>query len=522
MPVELMKTHVDVNEMTKRENTQIVKERDMIVPDGKPDMQRVIYLDGKINMDQVDVQPDRVVYKGQVDVTILYVADNNKDVYTMRGSIPLEDFIIIDGIDPDQRVEFDYSIEHMHWNILNERKLNVKAIIEMGAGATKSKEVTMVTDITSDAPVQTRMKNVDIVKQSGTKEEKIIVKDEITIPQGKSSIGEILCLNTRVREEQIKRTDNEILFNGVVEIDTLYKSQDNENGVEVFTNRIPFAGNADSIKADNEMAWECELEVHPTNMQINPDYDGEDRIIELECIVTARYSTFDKINEQVIEDIYCPGKRVDIKENVEEYMTLVSRADVTSTKKEVISLEDTTPENNEIFNIHIKPMIDEKNIQGDKLTISGMLEVKTTYTNKEGINPVETSITMVPFNQELSIESIDKKPYLDVKVVPKDIQVLNQGRGEVTIEYVLNYIANVYTRENLSVLEDIALVDMDKQILGEYPSITVYVARKGDSLWDIAKRFNTTVNDIVEINGLEDSGILNQGQKIIVLKKVKF
>lgn len=522
MSVDLIKTRVDVNEMTKKEGTQIVKERDMIVPDGKPDMQRVLYLDGKVNMDQVDVQQDRVVYKGQVDVTVLYVGDNNRNVYTMKGSIPLEDFIIVEGVDPDQKVEFDYNIEHMHWNILNERKLNVKAILDMGAAATKSKEVTMVTGVDGSEPIQTRMAKVDIIKQVAPKEEKIIVKDELTVMQGKPSIGEILKMNTEVKEEQIKRTDNELLFNGIVEVTTLYKSQEDDNAIEVIKHRVPFAGSADLVKGDAETAWECELEVNPTQIVVNPDYDGEDRIIDIEAIITARYSTFDKISETVVEDIYCPGKKVETRGNVEEYMTLANHTDVTSVKKDVIPLPDTTPENNEIFEIQVKAMIDDKTIRNDKLTIEGMLEVKTAYTNKEGINPVEISMAMIPFIQEIPVGKMDKKPYVDVKVIPKDIQVLNQGRGEASIEYTLNYIANVYTRGALDMLEDVDLVDMDKQEINSYPSITVYVAKKGDSLWDVAKRFNTTVDDIVQINGIEDQVALHPGQKMIILKKTKF
>lgn len=522
MSVKLIKKHVDVNEMTKREGTQIVKERDMIVPDGKPDMQRVLYLDGKVNMNQIEVQQDRVVYKGQIDVTILYLADDSKNVYTMRGNIPLEDFIIVEGVDPDQKVGFEYNVEHMHWNILNERKINVKAILDLVASATKSKEMTMVTGVESEAPVQTRMKEVSIVKQSTTKEERIPVKDELTVAQGKGSIGEVLAVNACVKEEQLKRTDNELLFNGTVEVTTLYKSQEDEDSVEVVSHRVPFAGSVDLLKSDDEMEWECELEVMPTKVQVLPDYDGEDRIIDFEATIVAKYSTFDRISEKIVDDLYCPGKKITTKDNVEEYMTLCSRATMSTTKKDAIALPDTTPENNEIYSVQIKPMIDEKNLQSDKLTINGMLEVRTVYTNKEGVNPVETNVTMVPFSGEMKVENSNSKCYLDVKVIPKDVQVASQNRGEAIVEYDLDYIANVYTKGSMGILEDVALVDMDKQQLNNYPSITVYIAKKGDSLWDIAKRFNTTVNDIVEINGLEDKSALNAGQKIIILKKTKF
>ncbi len=313
MSVELIQKLVDVTEMTQKETSQIVKERDMIVPDGKPDMQRVLLLDGKIRMDQIDIQTNRIVYKGQIDVTILYVPeDATAGVVKMTGTIPLEDFMIVEGLEADNRVDFDYEVEHLHWNVLNERKINVKAIIELSVETTRSKEISMVEDISTTAPIQKKTEQVDIVSMMPYKEEKVIVKDELTIPQGKAPIGEILKLVTRIAEEHVKRTPDELVFNGMIEVATLYKTAESDEGagLEVSTHRIPFSGAVDLPQEDEEVYWDCELDVNPTYVQVNPDYDGEDRIIEIENIVTAKYTTYNNESTEIVDDIYCPGKKV--------------------------------------------------------------------------------------------------------------------------------------------------------------------------------------------------------------------
>ena len=63
MSVELIKKPITLEEMTQRESVQVIKERDLIVPDGKPDLQAVIQLDGDVVIDQVDVSQDRVMYR---------------------------------------------------------------------------------------------------------------------------------------------------------------------------------------------------------------------------------------------------------------------------------------------------------------------------------------------------------------------------------------------------------------------------------------------------------------------------
>lgn len=41
---------------------------------------------------------------------------------------------------------------------------------------------------------------------------------------------------------------------------------------------------------------------------------------------------------------------------------------------------------------------------------------------------------------------------------------------------------------------------------------TIYIVRKGDTLWSIAKKFGTTVNDIARYNGIVDTDAIDVNQ----------
>lgn len=521
--VELIKKPVQLNEMTRQESVQTVKERDIIVPDGKPDMYRVMYLDGNMNIDQVDVQDDRVVYKGQIDVTILYAPQNGSDeIYSMRGSIPLEDFIIIEGVKPNQKVALEYNIEHLHWNILNERKINVKSILQVIVSATTPKDAVVVTGTEGFKAAQTRTKTMNVVQPATCGHDNIMVKDELTIMQGKDSIGEILKVNAVIKEEQVKRTDTDILYNGIVELNTLYKGQSEEKPLQVVSHRMPFSGSLNVLKDDSEMYWDCELEVKPTYVQVQPDYDGEDRIIEVECMVGSKYNTYNKLTEEVVDDIYCPGKQTNITQKDETYMTLVGRGNARTPKKEVMSLDGVAPDQGQIFSVKLTPVVDEKEVQNDKLTIRGMMEVKIMYIADDKMQPVQVAMDMLPFVQEIMVSGVEKGQYVDTNIRAKDVSVVPYNKTDMMVEYVLDCTADVYKKENLKTISEIVAQDMDKDELNNYPSITVYVVRKGDTLWEVAKKFNTTVQDIEEINELEPHCNINPTQKLIILKKTKF
>lgn len=50
----------------------------------------------------------------------------------------------------------------------------------------------------------------------------------------------------------------------------------------------------------------------------------------------------------------------------------------------------------------------------------------------------------------------------------------------------------------------------------EKASITIYVVDEGETLWELAKKYNTTVNDLIKINGLDESDNIEGGQKLII------
>lgn len=523
MSVELIKKPITLSEMTQKETTQVIKERDLIVPDGKPDMQSVIQLDGEICIDQVDVTQDRVMYKGRINVCILYrTMGSSKCIYTMKGSIPIEDFMIVEGVNKDQNIDFDYCIEHMSYNILNERKINVKAIMEMTVTATGCKETSVITDIHTDSTVETKEDEIEIVSLCNEKEDKVIVKDDLTVPNNKPCIGEILKNCVQIQDEQVKRTDSELKYNGMLDIMTMYRV-DSADEIEMVCHRLPFEGTIESAQDDDEMYWDCDLTVEPSYTQVAADYNGEARVIECEFIITAKYRTFNKSSYDTVSDLYCPGKKIETKEKKLDYMNLKDKVKLDIPKKEAIAIEDNLPESVEVFSVEVKPTVEEKKVENNKVILQGIMECKLLLLAKnDDTNDVTTLVSMVPFTQEVDMDKDANKVMLMPSVKAKDAKVYAQTKREIVIEYLLECMVDVFEQCTLNVLEEVTMEDMSKDELDAYPSMTVYQVKKGDNLWNLAKRFNTTVKDIEHLNDLDASDTLKEGQKIIILKKVRF
>ena len=74
-----------------------------------------------------------------------------------------------------------------------------------------------------------------------------------------------------------------------------------------------------------------------------------------------------------------------------------------------------------------------------------------------------------------------------------------------------NEVRNVDTVKN---------VEITDEELPKMPSIVVYYVKVDDTLWKIAKKFRTTVNELKELNSLTDDTIYPNQEIIIMNRKV--
>ena len=79
-------------------------------------------------------------------------------------------------------------------------------------------------------------------------------------------------------------------------------------------------------------------------------------------------------------------------------------------------------------------------------------------------------------------------------------------------------VVKVYTRVNYMVQKKF-LVDVypvEAEVPKKKASITIYVVQSGDTLWKIAKKYNTTMQEVARVNQIEEPNVIKVSQKLII------
>ncbi len=172
--------------------------------------------------------------------------------------------------------------------------------------------------------------------------------------------------------------------------------------------------------------------------------------------------------------------------------------------------------NEKIYDVDIRPIIIKQNILNDRIIFEGELNVKFIYSNSN-TNGIEIKNIVIPFNHNMDCEGVNQNSKLDVKmeIETKDVIIMPDESIELKID--LNLLVDIFKSVEINIINDMK-VEENKD--NEVYSIIIYFVKPGDTLWKIAKKFRSTVENIARINEIEDENKIYPGQQLFIPKYV--
>ena len=114
----------------------------------------------------------------------------------------------------------------------------------------------------------------------------------------------------------------------------------------------------------------------------------------------------------------------------------------------------------------------------------------------------------VPLGKEVEPQNV----MTNVSVTKKDV-ALSGGNVEANIGLRVN--VDIDNIDKVTIIQDI-----DEQNINEddFDSMYIYIVKKGDTLWSIAKKYKTTVSKIANVNNINDENKIDVGQKLLLIR----
>jgi hypothetical protein len=130
---------IEVEQVLGAEMAQKVIEFDMDVPDPKPDIEQVIDVYVKdVEINSVDLIPNKVIIRGDLEVKVMYVADlPNKPVHAYeRRHVRFTRDIVIEGAQKGMDAEADVTVEYVNYDFHrhhHKRRVHITIVLKFWA-----------------------------------------------------------------------------------------------------------------------------------------------------------------------------------------------------------------------------------------------------------------------------------------------------------------------------------------------------------------------------------------------------
>lgn len=512
MDINITKETLNINRIVCEKKELINVQGDMIVPDSKPDILNTINTSGNVCIYKKEVMDGKIRIDGNVLTYIMYLADGNKDnIRGLNTSVDFSETINVPELMAGMEVDINTSIKFIECKVLNGRKIAIKVSLEVNMKIYEKENVDIITNI-NDENIQILNNKMKINSLVGSGTTKAFLKENISIPST-DNLAEMLKAQICLVDKDIKISYNKILAKAEIEIKMAYLTE--EGRICTSRSRVPLVGFIDmpNIKEENI----CETNYTIKNIVIKPN-SVEEHSVYIEIEVEISCSAYEEKELRIIQDMYCPGERMQFEKNMINTVTNKQNKKNACNIREKVNIPEL--ESGNIIDAEITPIINKETKLSGKILFEGELEVNLIFTDNSPVG-ISTKKINIPFEQTIEgMENLENAK-TDMVMEVSSQEFTNQG-GIVNANVDLNMGIDTYRNSAIPVINDITIEEEEN--LEDY-SVVIYVVKSGDTLWKIAKRFGSTVDDITRVNGMERPDKLNVGEKIYipryVLKRAK-
>ena len=511
--MELIKEKVSIGEIVFSDSFEVTADGDLIVPDVRPDIMKILQVDAVSCISSKSIADGKLTVSGKVNFTVLYLPEGDTPVpQSIHTSVDFSHRIDNPNIGEDCYASVNSDIGKVDFHVINSRKISLRAATVICCEVICTRMPEFASRAEEGAEVCTG--EMELNTLLGMHDEEFLIRDSIEIPSGKSSIGEILRIDFRICDKELKSLTEKLVLKGTLGVHILYT--DTNDCIEYTDAELPFTEVFDFPDLGEENTCDINLRICDYSYETSADSDGDMRIINFEMVVAAEMRSEQKENFEIIKDCFLPGSKTKLTYTETEINTVAASISTQNTLRDSAALSPDAPGIKAIYDTVSKAVVTKSEVRDGKLAVEGRAETYILYISDDPSTSLCSFKKDIPF--EYLLDCPEARPGMESCIDAEICHVnyhLNVA-GEVEIRCILSICAKLLEKRTLMLISDAVNEEIPKD---KKKGIVIYFVQPGDTLWKIAKEYCVSVEDIAEFNSISDRNNISVGQRLIIPAK---
>lgn len=483
---------------------------DFSLPDYCPDIQRILKCQVYPCITNKNVLGDRLELEGNATIRVLYLDSGGMSVRCCESTNPFSASITMKQAADNALIYTKTRVEYINCRATSPRRLDIHGAFSVCAKVISCVGNEIVSDI-DEQGIQQKKDSMTASRVTGFCQQQFSVAEVLEIGEGKPAAETIVRSSATVTVEDFKVVANKIIVKGEIILKLLYSSSIDEAALEAMEYAIPYSQMLDCDGITEDSTCDIKVNIVSYNIQIRNDSSGENMLFETEFKLCANVIAYQDKEITVVTDAYSTDYEIQMDFQPQTLNRLQELITDTSVQKYSFDLGDTAVSKvidvwNEVSNVNAEE-------SDGQIQYSGKINICILAFNQD--NTPFYFERMVDFT---SSHDWAKKPVgvrCDADVSVEDISYRIAGDSTIELKVQLKLSACVYSQSTCKVISNISADENKPKIKDTSAALTIYYADAGETLWNIARTYCTSVGAIKAENDLTEDTIENRGMLLI-------
>lgn len=503
MNFEMENTVIPVLENTMLSDAECPIDGEYVLPEYCPDIAAVLKCSISPAVLSRQWSGDSVLVDGQSLVRVLYLDEERKCVRVFECVVPFSCSVAAGGISADTLPQVAVRVGYINCRASGPRRIGIHGALKLTVQAELCKEQTVIGNIQGER-IYSRTSSFECTAPIGTAEKNFTISETVDLGGGKPPAETLLRHTVTPIVSACKQMTDKVIVKGRVILHTLYIA-DSESGVTVCTeHEFPFSQIIDFQGMDDTVQCTAMVEAWCHDMHITPDQNGDNTLLSVNIKLCAAVTAYQTQTCQVVSDAYSAVNPCNTDASTLHPRKLLCVREDTHTLKEVLELPSESI--HDIVDLWCEPMQSTVRLQNSMTYVDGRLQICMLARDRDGGIAYYEHVTEYCLQNDIACDVATANVNLT------DIQYGIVG-GKIEIRLEISLALCCYTQHTCSALTQISLGE--ETYPEERAALRIRRAKKGDSVWEIAKGCHTAVQAVLDENEL-DGDIVPQDMMILV------
>jgi hypothetical protein len=466
---------------------------DMIVPDLYPDMAHIVDTAGQACVKETALRDDRLDLTGMARIGILYLPEGEDGLRKLDVAIPFNH--VFDGRFPaGSEAHCEARLLDVEARAVNPRKVSVLARLSVHAVVYAPAELSVPSEV--DEPCEVKRQACAAFMPAAVKTKDFTVNETLELPASRPPMEEIVIALPRLDVTDVKTVGSKAVFKGAVLLNILYLS------------------GGEPVKAEHEFSLSqildmdsisdgaaVDLNLHVTGVEL--DIGGDGHNISVALHVEAQAVAYMERRIEAIVDLYSTTTHLRPLMEPLHLTELAERGVRRQSVREALDCEGD-----------VRNVIDARvalgpvtRLESDELGCEACLSL--LYQTEDGHYRSMSRKIAVPAGVEADHAEITARHSGEITAAPSS--------GGVELRFSVDFSVLLTKPSRLMAVHGVQEEELRER--PQQPSVVLRRCHPGEGLWEIAKRYNTTIGELCLANGLDDCDAPPDGKLLLIPKK---